>query len=315
MDSTLFAPGEVITASKDFIIGHGVHTEEGKAVSSVLGKAELVDRLLTVVPVKSRYRGEVGDVVVGRVVEIFQKQWRIDVGSRVHAALLLSAVNLPGGVLRRKDETDELNMRAFLQEGDLISAEVQKIHNDGSLALHSRNLQYGRLENGFLIKVSASLIKRSKKHFHTFPCGVKCVLGMNGWIWLEGDEGASETKEQKEKSIEEYKGTTILPEQASAVAAASSAYSFPVISPSTRENLARMRNVISAMYLVFHPIYPDAMQSVYDISLTIFESPSALLIEENARHLMDLYIQLEEEKEKEKEKEMKRKLELQQQQP
>jgi exosome complex component RRP4 len=81
----------------------------------------MVDKFLSVFPLRSRYQGSVGDVVVGRVIELSNKQWRIDVNSKMNAILPLSAVNLPDGVIRRKNETDELNMRMFLQEGDLIS--------------------------------------------------------------------------------------------------------------------------------------------------------------------------------------------------
>lgn len=42
--------------------------------------------------------GEVGDVVVGRITEVGQKRWKVDLNSRQDAVLMLSSVNLPGGV-------------------------------------------------------------------------------------------------------------------------------------------------------------------------------------------------------------------------
>lgn len=36
-------------------------------------------------------------------------------------------------------------MRKYLQEGDLISAEVQSIYDDGSVSLHTRSLKYGKV--------------------------------------------------------------------------------------------------------------------------------------------------------------------------
>ena len=46
-------------------------------------------------------RGEVGDVVVGRICEVGQKRWKVDAGSCLDCQLQLSSVHLPGGVLRR----------------------------------------------------------------------------------------------------------------------------------------------------------------------------------------------------------------------
>lgn len=40
-------------------------------------------------------------------------------------------------------------MRQYLQEGDLISAEVQDIFQDGSLSLHTRSLKYGKVRYYF----------------------------------------------------------------------------------------------------------------------------------------------------------------------
>jgi exosome complex component RRP4 len=65
--------------------------------------------------------------VVGRVIEVQQKRWRVDTNSRLHSVLLLTSVNLPGGELRRKSIEDELMMREYLKEGDLVSAEVHII--------------------------------------------------------------------------------------------------------------------------------------------------------------------------------------------
>lgn len=50
-------------------------------------------------PLKSRYVGEIGDVIVGRITEVQQKRWKVDTNSRLDSVLLLSSVNLPGGEL------------------------------------------------------------------------------------------------------------------------------------------------------------------------------------------------------------------------
>lgn len=88
------------------------------------------------------------------------------------------------GELRRRSAEDEQMMRKFLQEGDLISAEVQNVYVDGSLSLHTRSLKYGKLSQGVLVKVFPSLIKRCKTHFHNLPCGASVILGNNGFIWI-----------------------------------------------------------------------------------------------------------------------------------
>lgn len=48
-------------------------------------------------------------------------------------------------VQRRKLESDELQMRTFFQEGDLLVAEVQAFFADGAMSLHTRSLKYGKV--------------------------------------------------------------------------------------------------------------------------------------------------------------------------
>lgn len=97
---------------------------------------------------------------------------------------MLSSVNLPGGIQRRKLESDELQMRAFFEEGDLLVAEVQAFFMDGAMSLHTRSLRYGKLRNGQLVTVPPILIKRLKSHFCALTCGVDVILGVNGYVWV-----------------------------------------------------------------------------------------------------------------------------------
>ena len=46
---------------------------------------------------------------------------------------------------RRKLESDELQMRTFFEEGDLLVAEVQGLMGDCAMSLHTRSLRYGKV--------------------------------------------------------------------------------------------------------------------------------------------------------------------------
>jgi len=45
------------------------------------------------------YIGQIGDVVVGRIIEVGQRRWKVDTKSKLDSVLMLSSVNLPGGEL------------------------------------------------------------------------------------------------------------------------------------------------------------------------------------------------------------------------
>uniref|UniRef100_A0A023FHB2 Putative exosomal 3'-5' exoribonuclease complex subunit rrp4 n=1 Tax=Amblyomma cajennense TaxID=34607 RepID=A0A023FHB2_AMBCJ len=238
----LVAPGDVITADLSFMRGHGTYVDSSNAqlLSSVAGVIEKVNKLITVRPLKTRYNGEIGDVVIGRIVEVQQRRWKVEMASRLNASLLLSSVNLPGGELRRKSAEDELLMRQFLCEGDLISAEVQSVFADGSLSLHTRSLKYGKLGQGTLVLVSPSLIKRCKIHFHSLPCGVQVILGNNGYVWicpLPSEEGT--------KFVQ----------------------SVDMVPEVTREAISRVRNCVVALARNHVLLFDTSIVYAYDISL------------------------------------------------
>lgn len=75
--------------------------EDNNIKSAVAGVMQKVNKLICVHPLKSRYVAEIGDVVVGRVIEVQQKRWKVETNSRLDSILLLSSINLPGGELVR----------------------------------------------------------------------------------------------------------------------------------------------------------------------------------------------------------------------
>jgi exosome complex component RRP4 len=193
----LASAGEVIASSAAFMRGHGAFLSAALAasagaeapaiVASLCGTVSRVNRLISVAPVRTRYAPEVGDLVVGRIADVSagQRRWRVELGARQLAALALASVNLPGGVQRRKLEADELQMRQFFQEQDLLVAEVQSSFADGSVALHTRSLRYGKLRNGALALVQPVLVQRLKSHFVTLPqADVDLTIGLNGYVWV-----------------------------------------------------------------------------------------------------------------------------------
>ena len=85
-DIKIVLPGEVITTDSQFMRGHGTYDqigqEEGGLVASVAGNVERVNKLISVRPARARFNGEIGDVIVGRITEVGQKRWKVDINAR-----------------------------------------------------------------------------------------------------------------------------------------------------------------------------------------------------------------------------------------
>jgi exosome complex component RRP4 len=56
-----------------------------------------LNKIVIVNPKISPYKPEVGDVVIGKVVCVDKKSWRVNINSQRDANLFLTSINLPGG--------------------------------------------------------------------------------------------------------------------------------------------------------------------------------------------------------------------------
>ncbi|XP_062183613.1 exosome complex component RRP4 homolog [Phragmites australis] len=187
--------------------GHGTSDQDGEVVATLCGVVERVNKLVYVRTLRARYKPEVGDIIVGRVIEIAPKRWRLEINFSQDAVLMLSSMNLPDGIQRRRTAVDELNMRSIFEENDVVCAEVRGFQHDGSLHLQARSQKYGKLERGQLLTVPPYLVKRQKQHFHHLEqYDVDLILGCNGFIWVGEHvvvrENTSKAGDQKTSSTE-----------------------------------------------------------------------------------------------------------------
>ncbi|KAG6151599.1 hypothetical protein E4U37_004705 [Claviceps purpurea] len=254
MADEILTPGTVITSNPQWMRGHGTYVVPStqSITSSLAGTLTKTNKLLSVRPLRARYTPEIGDLVVGRILEVHPKRWRVDVSASQLAILQISAINLPGGILRKRTETDELQIRSFFAEGDLVVAEVQQLHQDGAASLHTRSLKYGKLRNGVFMSVSGTGggggVVRSKRQVWTMDGAngsgkIDVILGVNGYIWIS-KHVEEESDAQQQQQQQQQVGVNKMEE-----AVSSKVYSSQNdwIDVATMREIARCRSVISAL--------------------------------------------------------------------
>ena len=281
-DDTSFShvviPGQIIAVSSanedSFLRGHGTYLQKdakdsGKVQlrASVTGTVVRVNKLISVEAVALHsYAGQVGDLVVGRIVSIGNARWNVDLGGGMIAALPLSGVHLPGAVQRVRTAADALEMRLHLQEGDLVSAEAHKVLSDNSsLMLHTRSVRYGKLENGVVIQVPAKLVPRRKTHYTTI-CEHKfqILLGCNGMIWMQRNVSSLDSDGGAAAAKNVSAGQHELAEQEELRRARHAETPYSV---EDRYNLARLRCSAECLRQTLSEITPEAIEDVYNRSI------------------------------------------------
>ncbi|MCJ1311908.1 exosome non-catalytic core subunit rrp4 [Agyrium rufum] len=274
---SIVTPGESITDDPQWMRGHGTFvapnslrdtsSKSQEIIATVAGTIQRTNKLLSVRPLRARYTPEIGDLVVGRIVEVQSKRWKVDVAAPLLAHLPLSAINLPGGILRKRTTTDELQIRTFFSEGDLLVAEVQSIYQDGAASLHTRSLKYGKLRNGLFLAVSGTGggrgVVRARRQVWTVKTSngggeVDVILGVNGYVWI-----AKHTSEEAASSqvsitkLEDSVSNSVYSSQNDEIAAA------------TRVEIARLAGCIRALVESKARVDEEMVMSTYEASLDV----------------------------------------------
>jgi exosome complex component RRP4 len=285
----IVTPGQVVTSDPQWMRGHGtfsasaaVAPDENPSVirSTLAGTLQKTNKLLSVAPLRARYTPEIGDLVVGRIVEVQSRRWKVDVAAPLLANLLLSSINLPGGILRKRTTVDELQIRGFFAEGDLLVAEVQSLFQDGSASLHTRSLKYGKLRNGYFMAVAgvgggAGVVRAKRQIFSLPPAApgageVDVILGVNGYIWIS----AAQKKAEGGASIDlagsssDVVGLNRLEELASAAMYSSQN---DEISAPTRRGISRVAGCIRALIAGKVKVEEDTVRRALEASLELDE--------------------------------------------
>ena len=179
-------PGEVIEPDAEGLMcGQGVTLRGNAIVATVRGFVSRISQLRTITPITSIYSPNIGDIVVGRVEQVQNQRWLVQIGCSVLGQLRLSSIYLPNDEQRRRTTADERNMRQYFDVGDLVCAEIQQ--SSGAIALQTRHQHPKRLDHGILVTVPSRLIRRVPQHITTFEGDGRMftiIYGMNGNIWV-----------------------------------------------------------------------------------------------------------------------------------
>jgi len=181
----IVTPGDLL-AEGDYIAGNNTHRDDRKIYASRLGLVEYRGRKVAVVALNTFYVPAVGDVVIGKVVEVNLHGWTVDINSPYMATLRTSeALNRPF-----KPQRDELS--DFLDVGDMILAKVISFDRTRDPSLTIREPDLGKIKYGQIVKVSPAkiprIIGRKGSMIGMLKKETRCniIVGQNGLVYISG---------------------------------------------------------------------------------------------------------------------------------
>jgi exosome complex component RRP4 len=165
--------------------GEGTYVEDGKVYAVTYGVVDDKNEI-RVVAFSGKYIPVMGDVVIGKIIEISFPYWIVDIASPYEARLHMSEV-----AMRAEKRVEFGNMSAYLDFDDLVAVKV--INVDALMRIDlalQEDLDIG--SEGRLIEISYTkvprIIGRKGSMIRMLKEKCKCFIfvAKNGRIWMKG---------------------------------------------------------------------------------------------------------------------------------
>lgn len=149
----LVTPGDLL-AEGDFNTGDNTYQEDKRIYASRIGLANFVGKNVYVVALKGCYIPTVGDLVVGKVIEIRLGAWIIDINAP-YVGVLFSSEAADRPFNSKRDD-----MLSLFNVGDLILAKVISFDRTRDPTLTIREAGLGKITRGHVIKITPAKVPR-----------------------------------------------------------------------------------------------------------------------------------------------------------
>ena len=183
----LVVPGTLL-AQGPFKNGRGTFREGNRIYSTVIGLVEIRGDLIRVIPLEGPYIPEVGDNVLGKIVDVKFSNWTVDIGAPYQANLRVQ------DAVEERIDLLKTDLRKIYDIGDIIYAKVKAFNEINQIDLTTRGMPFkgGPLRGGQLVTITPSKVPRligkggSMINMIKKLTGTRIIVGQNGWVWVSG---------------------------------------------------------------------------------------------------------------------------------
>ncbi|HDZ36120.1 MAG TPA: RNA-binding protein [Thermococcus sp.] len=183
----LVVPGTLL-AQGPFKNGRGTFREGNRIYSTVVGLVEVRGNTIRVIPLEGPYIPEVGDNVIGKIVDVRFSNWTVDIGAPYQAGLRVQ------DAVEERIDLAKTDLRRIFDIGDIIYAKIKAYNEINQIDLTTKGMPFkgGPLRGGQLVEITPSKVPRligkggSMINLIKKLTGTRIIVGQNGWVWVSG---------------------------------------------------------------------------------------------------------------------------------
>ncbi|MFQ6053636.1 MAG: exosome complex RNA-binding protein Rrp4 [Candidatus Bathyarchaeia archaeon] len=186
----LVIPGDVLYEGR-IRTGDNTYRRKGKVCATRVGLVEYGRDIVSVIALEAGYHPLIGDLVVGKVIDIDLGIWIVDIDAPTAALLHVpDAIDAPFRA--------EIEMPKIFDVGDTVVAKVVDLDRRRTPILSTLGRGLGKVEEGFTIRLTPSKIPRligkkgSMVNMILKETGCNIVIGQNGRILIQGRDREQE---------------------------------------------------------------------------------------------------------------------------
>ncbi|MCD6373738.1 MAG: KH domain-containing protein [Thermococcus sp.] len=183
----LVVPGTLL-AQGPFKNGRGTFREGNRIYSTVIGLVEVRGDMIRVIPLEGPYIPEVGDNVLGKIVDVRFSNWSVDIGAPYEASLRVQ------DAVEERIDLLKTDLRKIFDIGDIIYAKIKAYNEINQIDLTTKGMPFkgGPLRGGQLVTITPSKVPRligkggSMINMIKRLTNTRIIVGQNGWVWVSG---------------------------------------------------------------------------------------------------------------------------------
>ena len=178
-------PGDIL-AEGEYLAGDNTYKDDGRIYAQRLGLAEVKGKRISVVALKGPYIPRIGDLVIGRIVDVTLGGWVVDVNSPYTANLSVS------DVVGKPFSPEMISLAKILAIGDIIVAKVVAFDRTRDPAITVKERGLGKVEGGVIIDLTPTKVPRligkkgSMINMVKQLTGCELIAGQNGKVLIKG---------------------------------------------------------------------------------------------------------------------------------
>lgn len=186
----IVVPGQELANGMDFLPAGAAFREHESIIASQVGLVSINGKVVKLIPLSGKYFPKVGDIVIGKVMDMSFNNWFVDIGYAYEAALSLRDV--PEYVERSSD------LSRYYNFDDMILAKVTKVTKAMNIDLTMKEQGLSKLIGGRFVFITPNKVPRvigkSGSMVDMIKNATSCriTVGQNGRIWIKGTDPREE---------------------------------------------------------------------------------------------------------------------------